>query len=73
MFFTGLVGWCDASGDGEWAVAIRCADIAGRSLRLYAGAGIVLGSDGDRELAETSAKLGTMLNALGLDRAPELS
>ncbi|XXY49778.1 isochorismate synthase DhbC [Sorangium sp. So ce269] len=72
-FFTGLVGWCDASGDGEWAVAIRCADIAGRSLRLYAGAGIVIGSDGERELAETSAKLGTMLNALGLDQAPELS
>ncbi|AUX43226.1 isochorismate synthase [Sorangium cellulosum] len=69
-YFTGLVGWCDAAGDGEWAVVIRCADIAGRSLRLYAGAGIVVGSDGDRELAETSAKLGTMLNALGLDQAP---
>ncbi|WP_434048255.1 MULTISPECIES: isochorismate synthase DhbC [Sorangium] len=72
-FFTGLVGWCDATGDGEWAVAIRCADIAGRALRLYAGAGIVIGSDGERELAETSAKLGTMLTALGLDRAPEIA
>lgn len=70
-FFTGLVGWCDATGDGEWAVAIRCADVAGRSLRMYAGAGIVLGSDGERELAETSAKLGTMLAALGLEQAPE--
>ncbi|MGK3993753.1 isochorismate synthase DhbC [Sorangium sp. So ce1024] len=70
-FFTGLVGWCDATGDGEWAVAIRCADIAGRSLRMYAGAGIVIGSDGERELAETSAKLGTMLTALGLEQAPE--
>lgn len=70
-FFTGVVGWCDATGDGEWAVTIRCADIADRSLRLYAGAGIVAGSDPEHELAETSAKLGTMLNALGLERAPE--
>ncbi|WP_437330564.1 isochorismate synthase DhbC [Sorangium sp. So ce381] len=70
-FFTGLVGWSDASGDGEWAVVIRCADVAGRALRLYAGAGIVIGSSGEHELAETTAKLGTMLNALGLDRAPE--
>ncbi|MGK4004663.1 isochorismate synthase DhbC [Sorangium sp. So ce1036] len=72
-FFTGIVGWCDAAGDGEWAVAIRCADIAGRSARLYAGAGLVLGSDGDMELAETSAKLRTMGNALGLDLAPEMA
>ncbi|WP_437820774.1 isochorismate synthase DhbC [Sorangium sp. So ce1078] len=72
-FFTGLVGWSDASGDGEWAVVIRCADIAGRALRLYAGAGIVIGSDGERELDETSAKLRTMLNALGLDEAPEIA
>lgn len=71
-FFTGLVGWCDASGDGEWAVAIRCAEVAGHSARLYAGAGIVVGSDGEHELAETSAKLRTMLSALGLDQAPEV-
>ncbi|WP_148313814.1 isochorismate synthase DhbC [Sorangium cellulosum] len=71
-FFTGLVGWCDAAGDGEWAVVIRCADVAGRALRLYAGAGIVVGSEGQRELDETSAKLRTMLNALGLDQAPEI-
>jgi isochorismate synthase len=66
-YYSGLVGWCDASGDGEWAVTLRCAELAGAVARLYAGAGIVLGSQGDRELAETSAKLRTMLDALGAD------
>ncbi|GIH78895.1 isochorismate synthase [Planobispora longispora] len=66
-FYTGLVGWTDAAGDGEWAVTIRCAEAAGRMLRLYAGAGIVPGSDPDKELAETSAKFRTMLRALGVD------
>lgn len=66
-FYAGLVGWTDAHGDGEWAVAIRCAEVRGDTLRLYAGAGIVPGSDPERELAETSAKFRTMLAALGAD------
>ncbi|EJW17844.1 isochorismate synthase DhbC [Paenibacillus alvei] len=66
-FFTGAVGWCDANGDGEWAVTIRCAEVEGRSLRLYAGAGIVVGSSAEAELAETSAKLRTLLQAIGLN------
>lgn len=65
-FYTGLVGWTDAGGDGEWAIALRCAVIDGAALRLYAGAGIVVGSDPDKELAETTAKFRTFLNALGL-------
>ncbi|GII00799.1 isochorismate synthase [Planobispora takensis] len=65
-FYSGVVGWTDATGDGEWAVAIRCAEVAERTLRLYAGAGIVIGSDPGRELAETSAKFRTMLHALGV-------
>ncbi|OAB38403.1 isochorismate synthase DhbC [Paenibacillus glacialis] len=65
-FFTGLVGWCDSNGDGEWAVTIRCAEVAGRTLRLFAGAGIVSGSSGEAELAETSAKLQTLFLAMGL-------
>ncbi|MEV7009487.1 isochorismate synthase [Streptosporangium sp. NPDC051022] len=65
-FYTGMVGWADAAGDGEWAVTIRCATIEERTLRLYAGAGIVPGSDPERELAETSAKFRTMLRALGV-------
>ncbi len=67
-FFTGLVGWCDAHGDGEWAIAIRCAEIVDRTLHLYAGAGIVADSDPHAELVETAGKLRTMLLALGLDQ-----
>jgi len=64
--YAGAVGWCDADGDGEWAVALRCAEIAGTRARLFAGAGIVAGSDPASEAAETGAKFRTMLNALGL-------
>ncbi|MGI5169193.1 isochorismate synthase [Spirillospora sp. CA-253888] len=66
-FYGGAVGWCDAEGDGEWAVAIRCAEAGERSLRLFAGAGIVPGSRPADELAETTAKFRTLLRALGLD------
>ncbi|MFR9728256.1 isochorismate synthase DhbC [Saccharopolyspora sp. MS10] len=64
-FYTGMVGWCDAAGDGEWVVTIRCAEIEGPSLRFYAGAGIVEGSVPADELAETSAKFRTALSAMG--------
>ncbi|MGW1716013.1 isochorismate synthase [Streptomyces sp. NPDC002156] len=69
-FYAGAVGWCDARGDGEWAVAIRCAEVEGRSLRLFAGAGIVPGSTPTGELAETAAKFRTLLDALGLTGEP---
>lgn len=65
-FYAGAVGWCDARGDGAWYVAIRCAEISGTSARLYAGAGIVPGSDPMAEAAETGAKFGALLAALGL-------
>ncbi|WP_347267829.1 isochorismate synthase [Paracoccus sp. (in: a-proteobacteria)] len=65
-FYAGAVGWCDAQGDGNWYVAIRCAEISGRQARLYAGAGIVPGSDPMAEAAETGAKFGALLAALGL-------
>lgn len=68
-FYTGMVGWCNDSGDGEWVVTIRCAEVGERFLRLYAGAGIVAGSKPEAELAETSAKFRTMLQALGLHEA----
>ncbi|MFW2372976.1 MAG: isochorismate synthase DhbC [Gammaproteobacteria bacterium] len=64
--FTGMVGWCNAAGDGEWVVTIRCAEVSDKSIRLYAGAGIVEGSDPDKELNETEAKFSTMRNALGI-------
>lgn len=66
-YYAGAVGWVDAAGDGEWAVGIRCAEIADTSMRLYAGGGIVPASDPQTELDETSAKFRTLLGAMGLD------
>ncbi len=62
--YGGPVGWVDANGDGEFAVALRCAEIDGVRARLLAGAGIVDGSDPDLEWAETQAKLEPMLRCL---------
>ncbi len=63
--YAGIVGWIDARGDGEWAVALRCAEMQGRIALLFAGAGIVADSDPEAELAETDAKFRSMLEALG--------
>lgn len=65
--FSGIVGWCDSQGNGEWVVVIRCGVLDGHHVELFAGAGIVAGSDPAMEWAETGTKLGTMLKALGLD------
>ncbi len=62
--YAGPVGWVDARGDGEWAVALRCAELEGTTARLVAGAGIVAGSDPDSEWAETQVKLEPMLRVL---------
>jgi isochorismate synthase EntC len=62
--YAGPVGWVDAAGDGEWAVALRCAALDGRRACLLAGAGIVPGSDPDAEWAETEHKLAAMLEVL---------
>ncbi|GAB3624630.1 chorismate-binding protein [Mariniluteicoccus endophyticus] len=62
--YAGPVGWVDASGDGEWAIALRCGRLDGRQARLYAGCGIVADSDPMAELAETNAKLVPMRDAL---------
>jgi isochorismate synthase len=66
-YYAGTVGWVDAQGNGEWAVSIRCAEAGPRSLRLYAGGGIVPDSDPKAELDETSAKFQTLLRAMGLE------
>lgn len=68
-YYAGAVGWCDRAGDGAWYVTIRCAEIAGAAVRLYAGAGVVAGSDPVRETRETAAKFAAMLNVLGVDEA----
>lgn len=58
------VGWFDLDGNGELAVAIRAGVLAGPRATLYAGCGVVSGSDADRELAETEIKLQPILGAL---------
>jgi isochorismate synthase len=60
------VGWFDLDGNGELAVAIRSGVLSGDRAHLWAGAGIVAGSDPDRELAETDLKLRAMLGGLGV-------
>lgn len=65
--YAGPVGWIDATGDGEWAIALRCGlfDEGDPSrMRLFAGCGIVAGSDPDDEVAESDAKLVPMRDAL---------
>jgi len=66
--YAGPVGWVDAAGNGEWAIALRCAqftpaetDIA---VTAYAGAGIVAGSDPESELLETRVKFRPLVDAL---------
>ncbi|WP_431768953.1 isochorismate synthase [Xenorhabdus khoisanae] len=70
-YFGGIVGWCDARGNGEWVVAIRCGELFENYIRLFAGAGIVADSQPDAEWQETGVKLGTMLQAMGLSASKE--
>jgi menaquinone-specific isochorismate synthase len=62
--YAGPVGWVDSRGNGEWGIALRCAEIMGATARLFAGCGIVAGSDPVAELGETQAKLRPMQDAL---------
>jgi menaquinone-specific isochorismate synthase len=62
--YAGPVGWVDADGNGEWGIALRCAQLDGNQARLFAGCGIVAGSDPAAELAETESKFRPMRNAL---------
>jgi isochorismate synthase len=63
-WYAGTVGWTDATGDGEFCVALRCALVRGRLAHLYAGGGIVRDSEPAAELAETEVKLGALLPVL---------
>jgi len=63
-WYSGPVGWTDATGDGEFCVALRCALLRGGIARCYAGNGIVRGSDPATELAETEVKLQALLPLL---------
>jgi menaquinone-specific isochorismate synthase len=63
--YAGPVGWMDARGDGEFGLALRCAELTGpHEARLFAGCGIVAGSDPAAELAETQAKFAAFQTAL---------
>lgn len=62
--YSGPVGWVDARGNGEWGIALRCGEIDGRRARLFAGNGIVAGSQPEEELAETETKFRPMRRAL---------
>lgn len=64
--YAGPVGWIDAKGDGELGIALRCGQISSdkKSIRIFAGCGIVAGSDPEREYAESQAKLLPMRSAL---------
>jgi menaquinone-specific isochorismate synthase len=62
--YAGPVGWVDSAGNGEWGIALRCAEIDGPRARLFAGGGIVADSDPAAELAETVTKFRTMRFAL---------
>lgn len=68
--YSGPVGWLDAGGDGEFAIALRCGLVDPddqHRITIYAGCGIVAESDPAEEYAETKAKLLPMLEALGVE------
>lgn len=67
-FYAGTVGWCDAEGNGDWVVTIRCAelDLPHNSATAWAGGGIVVDSRPSDEVQETRDKLRTILRALGI-------
>ena len=62
--YLGPVGWIDARGNGELAVALRCAQVDGATARLFAGGGIVVGSDPGTEADEVAAKFRAFQSAL---------
>lgn len=63
--YAGPVGWVDARGDGEWAIGLRCAEVANGQVTAWAGAGIVADSVPEHELAETGLKFRPVIDAFG--------
>jgi menaquinone-specific isochorismate synthase len=62
--YAGPVGWIGADGDGEWAIALRCAQLTGSTVTAYAGCGIVTDSVAEKELVETEMKFRPIIDAL---------
>jgi menaquinone-specific isochorismate synthase len=64
--YAGPVGWVGADGDGEWAIALRCAQVEpGGDVTAYAGCGIVGESVPEKELTETRMKFRPIVDAFG--------
>jgi menaquinone-specific isochorismate synthase len=64
-WYASPVGWLDSTGDGEFAVALRCGLLRGTHATLFAGCGVMGDSEPEAELAESSLKFRPMLAALG--------
>lgn len=62
-FFGGAIGYVDGAGDGEFSVAIRSGVFDGEAGWLYAGCGVVDGSNARDEFDEIDLKLQTILSA----------
>jgi menaquinone-specific isochorismate synthase len=62
--YAGPVGWVDGNNDGELGIALRCAQLDGSTARLFAGCGVVVGSDPDTEVREAAAKMLAVREAL---------
>lgn len=62
--YAGPIGWVDGDGNGEWAIALRCAQWGEGSIVAHAGAGVVAGSVPDSEFAETELKFRPIRDAL---------
>lgn len=65
--YAGPIGWLDANGNGEWGIALRCAQVSANTVTAFAGGGIVSGSIAEDELAETNVKFEPIVNAFGGD------
>jgi isochorismate synthase len=72
-YFTGMIGWCDSRGNGQWVVTIRCAEVKSNQMKIFAGAGIVSESQPQSELEETGAKMRTILSAAGIKLDEQLT
>lgn len=62
--YAGPIGWVDGAGNGEWAIALRCAQWHESKIVAHAGAGIIEGSDPDSEFDETELKFRPIRDAL---------
>ncbi|HWB88585.1 MAG TPA: isochorismate synthase [Acidimicrobiia bacterium] len=63
--YAGPVGWLDSNGEGVFALALRCGQVEDGAVTLFAGGGLVAGSEEEAELEETELKLAPMIEALG--------